>query len=68
MDFKLELVIIPVTDVDRAKDFYASQAGFRLEAWKAARRGGRCGEIAEWCRHRGPGQPGSRFQCHIAIS
>ena len=31
MDFKLELVIIPVTDVDRAKDFYASQAGFRLD-------------------------------------
>jgi catechol 2,3-dioxygenase-like lactoylglutathione lyase family enzyme len=31
MDFKLELVIIPVTDVDRAKDFYAGQAGFRLD-------------------------------------
>lgn len=31
MDFKLELVIIPVTDVDRAKDFYAEKAGFRLD-------------------------------------
>jgi predicted enzyme related to lactoylglutathione lyase len=31
MDFKLELVIIPVTDVDRAKDFYMQQAGFRLD-------------------------------------
>ena len=31
MDFKLELVIIPVTDVDRAKDFYMDQAGFRLD-------------------------------------
>ncbi len=31
MDFKLELVIIPVTDVDRAKDFYTEQAGFRLD-------------------------------------
>jgi catechol 2,3-dioxygenase-like lactoylglutathione lyase family enzyme len=31
MDFKLELVIIPVTDVDRAKDFYAQRAGFRLD-------------------------------------
>jgi predicted enzyme related to lactoylglutathione lyase len=31
MDFKLELVIIPVTDVDRAKAFYMDQAGFRLD-------------------------------------
>jgi predicted enzyme related to lactoylglutathione lyase len=28
MDFKLELVAIPVTDVDRAKAFYVEQAGF----------------------------------------
>ncbi len=31
MDFKLELVIIPVTDVDRAKAFYLERAGFRLD-------------------------------------
>jgi predicted enzyme related to lactoylglutathione lyase len=28
MDFKLELVAVPVTDVDRAKDFYVNQVGF----------------------------------------
>jgi catechol 2,3-dioxygenase-like lactoylglutathione lyase family enzyme len=28
MDWKLELVSIPVTDVDRAKDFYVNQVGF----------------------------------------
>jgi predicted enzyme related to lactoylglutathione lyase len=28
MDFKLELVAIPVADVDRAKAFYVEQAGF----------------------------------------
>ena len=28
MDWKLELVAIPVSDVDRAKSFYADQAGF----------------------------------------
>ena len=28
MDFKLELVAIPVSDVDRAKEFYVEQAGF----------------------------------------
>ena len=28
MDFKLELVAVPVSDVDRAKAFYVEQAGF----------------------------------------
>lgn len=31
MDFKLELVLIPVADVDRAKAFYVDQLGFRLD-------------------------------------
>jgi catechol 2,3-dioxygenase-like lactoylglutathione lyase family enzyme len=31
MDFKLELVLIPVSDVDRAKDFYVQQCGFTLD-------------------------------------
>jgi catechol 2,3-dioxygenase-like lactoylglutathione lyase family enzyme len=31
MDYKLELVIIPVSDMDRAKDFYVTNAGFRLD-------------------------------------
>ena len=31
MDFKLELVLIPVADVDRAKAFYTEQAGFKLD-------------------------------------
>jgi catechol 2,3-dioxygenase-like lactoylglutathione lyase family enzyme len=32
MDWKLEVVVIPVTDVDRAKSFYLDQLGFRLDA------------------------------------
>ncbi|MFL5847385.1 MAG: glyoxalase superfamily protein [Solirubrobacteraceae bacterium] len=28
MDYKLELVAVPVSDVDRAKAFYVDQAGF----------------------------------------
>jgi len=28
MDFKLELVAVPVSDVDRAKEFYVERAGF----------------------------------------
>jgi predicted enzyme related to lactoylglutathione lyase len=31
MDFKLELVAIPVSDVDRAKQFYAEKAGFHAD-------------------------------------
>ncbi|MGN6754672.1 MAG: glyoxalase superfamily protein [Intrasporangium sp.] len=31
MDMKLELVAVPVADVDRAKDFYVEQAGFVLD-------------------------------------
>ncbi|MGE5131326.1 MAG: VOC family protein [Gemmatimonadota bacterium] len=30
MDYRLELVLIPVTDVDRAKAFYTERAGFEL--------------------------------------
>jgi len=30
MDYKLELVLIPVSDVDRAKKFYLEEAGFVL--------------------------------------
>jgi predicted enzyme related to lactoylglutathione lyase len=31
MDWKLELIAVPVTDVDRAKAFYAEQAGFKVD-------------------------------------
>src|SRR5258705_6177398 len=31
MDFKLELVLLPVSDVDRAKTFYTEKVGFNLD-------------------------------------
>ncbi len=31
MDMKLELVFVPVTDVDRAKSFYVDQVGFNAD-------------------------------------
>jgi catechol 2,3-dioxygenase-like lactoylglutathione lyase family enzyme len=31
MDYKLELVAVPVSDVDRAKAFYVEQAGFNAD-------------------------------------
>jgi catechol 2,3-dioxygenase-like lactoylglutathione lyase family enzyme len=31
MDYKLEVVVVPVSDVDRAKAFYADQVGFVVD-------------------------------------
>jgi catechol 2,3-dioxygenase-like lactoylglutathione lyase family enzyme len=31
MDWKLELITVPVSDVDRAKAFYVDQVGFNLD-------------------------------------
>jgi catechol 2,3-dioxygenase-like lactoylglutathione lyase family enzyme len=31
MDYRLELVFVPVTDVDRAKAFYVDQVGFHAD-------------------------------------
>jgi predicted enzyme related to lactoylglutathione lyase len=31
MDWKLELVIVPVSDVDRAKEFYSDRVGFTVD-------------------------------------
>jgi predicted enzyme related to lactoylglutathione lyase len=31
MDFRLELIAVPVSDVDRAKAFYVDQAGFNAD-------------------------------------
>ena len=31
MDWKLELIVVPVSDVDRAKKFYSEQIGFNVD-------------------------------------
>lgn len=31
MDWKLEVVVLPVSDMDRAKDFYSEKAGFDVD-------------------------------------
>jgi predicted enzyme related to lactoylglutathione lyase len=31
MDWKLEVAVVPVTDIDRAKSFYVDQLGFHLD-------------------------------------
>jgi len=45
VDFKLELVIIPVSDVDRAKVFYTEKLGFKLEVDGRANEGGRIVQV-----------------------
>jgi catechol 2,3-dioxygenase-like lactoylglutathione lyase family enzyme len=69
MDLKLEVVIIPVSDVDRAKKFYEEALGFRVDVdYRAA-----VYEEALGFRHRGAASyrivqltpPGS--QCSIQI-
>jgi catechol 2,3-dioxygenase-like lactoylglutathione lyase family enzyme len=32
MDMKFEIVVIPVSDIDRAKEFYGEKLGWRLDA------------------------------------
>jgi catechol 2,3-dioxygenase-like lactoylglutathione lyase family enzyme len=56
MDWKLELVTIPVTDVDRAKAFYVEQAGFTADHDHAVHEGLRFVQLTP---------PGSA--CSIAI-
>ncbi len=31
MDYRLEVVVVPVSDVDRAKDFYTERMGFHVD-------------------------------------
>jgi catechol 2,3-dioxygenase-like lactoylglutathione lyase family enzyme len=31
MDWKIEVIVVPVTDIDRAKAFYADQLGFHVD-------------------------------------
>jgi catechol 2,3-dioxygenase-like lactoylglutathione lyase family enzyme len=31
LDFKYEVTVVPVSDVDRAKDFYAEKLGFNVD-------------------------------------
>src|SRR3954468_20365464 len=52
MDMKLELIVIPVSDVDRAKDFYTG-LGWRLDAEVATREDSRGVQVTP------PGSPAS---------
>jgi len=56
MDYKLELVLVPVSDVDRAKAFYVERVGLRLDVDTSPAEGFRVVQLTP---------PGS--SCSIAI-
>ena len=62
MDYKLELVLIPVSDLDRVRDFYTQAAGVTLEVDGPAGEGARicAGVDRQSCRHRNTDEGGNR--------
>ena len=56
MDMKLELVAVPVTDVDRAKTFYVDRMGFNLDMDHSA------GDTFRFVQFTSPGSA-----CSIAV-
>jgi catechol 2,3-dioxygenase-like lactoylglutathione lyase family enzyme len=75
MDMKLEVVVIPVTDVDRAKDFYETM-GWRLDADVVGDDGFRLVQMtppgSQCSVHFGIGvtaaRPGSAEALHLVVS
>jgi predicted lactoylglutathione lyase len=54
MDLKLEVIVLPVSDVDRASSFYEA-AGFRMDADHATNDDGN-GWVLQEVRKRAPGR------------
>jgi hypothetical protein len=44
VDYKLELIVLPVSDVDRAKEFYGERCGFNVDVDTGERNGMRVQE------------------------
>lgn len=74
MDWKLELVVVPVSDVDRAKAFYIEQAGFALLVDHSAGEDFRVvqltppGSACSIAVMKSPTAPGSVHGLHLVVS
>jgi catechol 2,3-dioxygenase-like lactoylglutathione lyase family enzyme len=74
MDFKLELIVVPVADVDRAKAFYIDNAGFGLDVDHAAGEDFRVvqltpkGSACSIALMRNTDAPGSLQGLHLVVS
>ncbi|UYM07148.1 VOC family protein [Solicola gregarius] len=75
MDWKLELVILPVTDVDRAKAFYETKLGFHLDVDHSAGDAFRVVQLTppgsacsiSFGVNIGVGEPGSANGLHLVV-
>jgi catechol 2,3-dioxygenase-like lactoylglutathione lyase family enzyme len=74
MDFKLELIVIPVTDVDKVKAFYTDNAGFHLDIDHSAGEDFRVvqltppGSACSVTLMRNPSATGSVHGLHLVVS
>lgn len=74
MDWKLELVVVPVADVDRAKDFYVDRLGWTMTADHRAGDDFRVvqavppGSACAVALMRNPGAAGSLQGLHLVVS
>jgi predicted enzyme related to lactoylglutathione lyase len=73
VDWKLELIVVPVSDIDRAKAFYMEQAGFGLDVDHRAGEDFRIvqltppGSACSITLMRNPGAAGSLSGLHLVV-
>lgn len=75
MDWKLEVVVVPVADVDRAKAFYTDTLGFRVDTDHRAGADFRVVQVTPpgsacsivFGKNVGEGQPGSVKGTHLVV-
>jgi catechol 2,3-dioxygenase-like lactoylglutathione lyase family enzyme len=74
VDWKLELVVVPVSDIDRAKEFYAKRAGFHVDVDHSAGEDFRIvqltppGSACSITLMRQPDAAGSLHGLHLVVS
>jgi catechol 2,3-dioxygenase-like lactoylglutathione lyase family enzyme len=74
MDWKLEVVVVPVSDVDRAKEFYVEQIGFDVQVDYSAGEDFRVvhlippGSACAVALMKNTGSAGSLSRLHLVVS
>ena len=76
MDWKLEVVVVPVSDVDRAKRFYSEQVGFNVDVDRSMSEDLRVVQLTppgSACsvtigKGLGAGAPGPRLRRHFPVT
>ncbi|GAA3053801.1 glyoxalase superfamily protein [Actinokineospora globicatena] len=76
MDWQLQVVVVPVSDVDRAKEFYAGKLGFTVDTDHRAGEDFRVVQVTPpgsacsitFGKGLGDGEPGSVKGCHLVVT